>query len=240
MIIKNMNFNRSGQVLDLGLFFPALAVNRYTITQTITNCRADYSIRDNVKGQMVIPTANHRVYLRNANNTRMSYTMKEIVRTVYDSEYCMIDDIQDLDGEEWYFIEEGYDKLFHKYRESYLVSNYARVKSYIGYEAVLMTVKPYKGNNDYYMVNFRDGKKRLRRRIHRIVAYHFLLPLMPKGIDFTKCEVHHWRGKENNEARYLSICIFKEQHERYDRIRRGIIKYCAKHPVRWLFTDLAA
>lgn len=240
MIVKNMNFNRSGQVLDLSLSFPALAVNRYTITQTITNCRADYSIRDNVKGQMVIPTANHRVYLRNANNTRMSYTMKEIVRTVYDSEYCMIDDIQDLDGEEWYFIEEGYDKLFHKYRESYLVRNYARVKSYIGYKAVLMTVKPYKENNDYYMVNFRDGKKRLRRRIHRIVAYHFLLPLMPKGIDFTKCEVHHWRGKENNEARYLSICIFKEQHERYDRIRRGIIKYCAKHPVRWLFTDLAA
>ena len=124
--------------------------------------------------------------------------------------------------------------------EGSIYCNYARVKSYIGYKAVLMTVKPYKENNDYYMVNFRDGKKRLRRRIHRIVAYHFLLPLMPKGIDFTKCEVHHWRGKENNEARYLSICIFKEQHERYDRIRRGIIKYCAKHPVRWLFTDLAA
>lgn len=112
----------------------------------------------------------------------MSYTMKEIVRTVYDSEYCMIDDIQDLDGEEWYFIEEGYDKLFHKYRESYLVSNYARVKSYIGYKAVLMTVKPYKENNDYYMVNFRDGKKRLRRRIHRIVAYHFLLPLCQRAL----------------------------------------------------------
>lgn len=189
---------------------------------------------------MVIPTANHRVYLRNANNTRMSYTMKEIVRTVYDSEYCMIDDIQDLDGEEWYFIEEGYDKLFHQYRESYLVSNYARVKSYIGYEAVLMTVKPYKGNNDYYMVNFRDGKKRLRRRIHRIVAYHFLLPLMPKGIDFTKCEVHHWRGKENNAACNLSICLTKKQHERYDRIRRGIIEYRAQHPVCWLLADLAA
>ena len=181
MIIKNMNFNRSGQVLDLSLSFPALAVNRYTITQTITNCRANYSIRDNVKGQMVIPTANHRVYLRNANNTRMSYTMKEIVRTVYDSEYCMIDDIQDLDGEEWYFIEEGYDKLFHKYRESYLISNYARVKSYIGYKAVLMTVKPYKENNDYYMVNFRDGKKTTTKEDSQNSRISFLIAADAKG-----------------------------------------------------------
>lgn len=240
MIIKNMNFNRSGQVLDLSLSFPALAVNRYTITQIITNYRAEYAVYDNLKKQVVIPTVNHRVYLRDKNNSRISYTIKELVRTVYDSEYCMIDDIQDLDGEEWYFIEDGYDKLFHKYRESYLVSNYARVKSYIGYEAVLMTVKPYKGNNGYYMVNFRDGKKRLRRRVHRIVAYHFLLPLMPKGIDFTECEVHHWRGKENNAASYLSICLSKEQHNRYDTVCRNIIKYHAKGQTLWWFTNMAA
>ena len=142
MIIKNMNFNRSGQVLDLSLSFPALAVNRYTITQIITNYRAEYAVYDNLKKQVVIPTVNHRVYLRDKNNNRISYTMKELVRTVYDSEYCMIDDIQDLDGEEWYFIEEGFDEIFHKYKESYLVSNYARIKSYVGYKAVLMTARP--------------------------------------------------------------------------------------------------
>lgn len=60
------------------------------------------------------------------------------------------------------------------------------------------------------------------------------------AIDFTKCEVHHWRGKENNAACNLSICLTKKQHERYDRIRRGIIEYRAQHPVCCFLADLAA
>lgn len=87
-----------------------------------------FIIYDKVKGQIVTPTANHRVYLRDMNNIRISYTMKEVVRTVYDAEYC-VDDIQDLYGEEWVFVDDWALGAFQHSNNTYLVSNYARIKS---------------------------------------------------------------------------------------------------------------
>lgn len=170
-----------------------------------------------MKGQIVSLAVNHRVYLRNTDNVRVSYTMKEIVRTVYDAEYCL-DDIQDLDGEKWFFVDDWALGAFQHSNNTYLVSNYARVKSYAGYKAVLMVPKP--KENGYYTVTFRREGEYTRLLLHRVVAYYFLLPLMPEGTDFSKCEVHHWKGKADNEVWNIQICTSKQQHIELDRIRR--------------------
>lgn len=237
MLIHNIEYKYNEQEIDLSEWFAVLMPNRYVIVQTIIDCKASYTIYDKQKKKTVIPVINHRVYLRDENNNRLSYTMKEIVREVYDLEYCL-DSIPDLPGEQWFFIGSEFDKRFKNYNGTYLVSDRGRVKSYAGYEAALMKAKPY--THGYYMATFRCDGKRPRIRLHRIVAYYFLLSQMPKGTDFSKCEVHHWRGKENNAACNLSICLTKKQHERYDRIRRGIIEYRAQHPVCWFLADLAA
>ena len=217
MFIYNMNCKYNEQELDLSKWFAGLAVGRYIITQTIIDCKASYIIYDKVKGQIVTLAANHRVYLRDMNNIRISYTMKEVVRTVYDAEYC-VDDIQDLDGEEWFFVDDWALGAFRHSNNTYLVSNYARVKSYAGYKAVLMVPKP--KENGYYTVTFRREGEYTRLLLHRVVAYYFLLPLMPEGMDFSKCEVHHWKSKADNEVWNIQICTSKQQHMELDRMRR--------------------
>lgn len=79
-------------------------------------------------------------------------------RQVYNKEFC-IDTIKSMQGEEWQEIDGTSGK--------YLVSTCGRIKSYCGYNAILL--KPYKKSNGYLIVKI-NGKN---FALHRLVAFAF-------------------------------------------------------------------
>lgn len=70
--------------------------------------------------------------MQSAKGNYKRITLKKLYRKVYNKEFC-IDEIENLSGEEWKPIENTDNKYF--------ISNYGRVKSYCGYNAIVL--KPY-------------------------------------------------------------------------------------------------
>ena len=113
-------------------------------------------------------------------------SLKTLYRKAFKKEYC-VDRIKSLKGEEWRYI---------SYDNRYLISNKGRVKSYCGYNAIIL--KPNKKKNGYLEVIIRGKHK----YIHRLVAEAFIEnPQNLETID------HLDFIRDNNEVsnlRYLS------------------------------------
>ena len=94
MIIKNMDFSKDGLDVDLSYYFD-VQFGRYIIYQIIYNSQAHYRIWDNLKQKEVVPYSDGKVRLIDKAGNAIRPTIKNIVRAVYNSEYCR-DSIPDL------------------------------------------------------------------------------------------------------------------------------------------------
>lgn len=137
----------------------------------------------------------NRVYIKDNNNKPVRITFKKLYRQVFDEEYC-IDNIQNLDGEQW--------RKIPNTKGRYFASNCGRIKSYCGNAAIIL--KFYTQPSGYLEVSI-DGKK---RKVHQLVAMCFC----ENKYKDVKTEVHHKdRNKQNNNASNLEILSIVEHHK---------------------------
>lgn len=75
--------------------------------------------------------------------------------------------LEDLEGEIW--------KPVVGYEEEFAISNYGRIKSLPRLtRKTERIIKPYIGPRGYYEVNIYNGKKRIHRKVHRLLAITFI------------------------------------------------------------------
>ena len=100
--------------------------------------------------------------LRTKEGKTKTFPLKKLYKSVYGKVFC-IDKIDDLKGEIWKAIEGA--------EEKYFCSNYGRIKSYCGYEAII--VEPYITKKGYCKVKLTQFGIVVNRYIHRIVKETF-------------------------------------------------------------------
>ncbi|MCM1265420.1 MAG: NUMOD4 domain-containing protein, partial [Candidatus Gastranaerophilales bacterium] len=106
---------------------------------------------------------NNMFKLVNNDNKRVNVTLKELYYKVHDKVYC-IDDIENLDNEEWKEIKES--------NGNYFISNMGRIKSYKGYNARILSQVT--TANGYKRININFGNSQRNYLVHRLVADYFL------------------------------------------------------------------
>lgn len=127
-------------------------------------------------------------------------TIKDLYKLVYNKVFC-IDSIKNEIGEIYKEVE-GTDG-------NYYISNFGNLKSYQGYNAIL--IKP-SLNKNYDRVHIKQYGEIRNVYIHRLVALAFLDP--PKNIDY---ELHHKdKNSRNNKVsnlEWLSPLEHQEKHK---------------------------
>lgn len=154
----------------------------------------------------------HRFSLKREDGSCKKIALKQLYKIVYGKPFC-IDNIESLKDEEWKEIEntEGV----------YFVSNLGRIKSYSGYEALLL--KPTITPKGYYRLDIVQEGQRATKLVHRLVAAAFLLP--PKSIDM---QLHHKDfDKSNNAAANIEWLTIREHNKKHitrrEQIKNGTI-----------------
>lgn len=139
----------------------------------------------------------NRLYLTDDAGNKKRIQLKELYRKTYNKEFC-VDNTKSFPLEIWKEIENTNKK--------YLVSNYGRVKSLCGYNAIIL--QPYENQNGYLIVKI-NGKNKM---IHQLVAFAFC-DNKYKG---QRVEIHHKdKNKRNNYSNNLEILSIKEHHKRH-------------------------
>lgn len=197
----NQDCSRCNQPLDLAPTF-AVDSGRYTVVQSIDNGHARYTVTDNTTGCILQPDKWHNRYtLYDTTGHAIYISAKELVRKIYDSEWC-IDQIDDLPGEIWYFIDSHWLAGIPESRETYLISNYGRAKHYTHNYADFL----YRWTNPttgYDVVSITRGDHRLSVTIHRLVGYYFVWQRDRPELPFKSLHIHHVMDKRHNQAWYL-------------------------------------
>lgn len=217
MIIMNMDRSRCGIVIDLSDHLPT-EQGRYTIVQHIEDCRAFYIIFDHKTNTVLHGDKWHDHYAF-ADTTGHTFRLsgKQIVRIVYDSALC-VDTIEDLPGEVWKFI----GLPFCKSRETSLISNYGRVKSYADGQAILRHWV-WNKKTRYWEIKFGRTKKE-RPSIHRLMGYYWCWPRDCPELPFDpNIDIHHISSKDHNEAWNL-IALPKPEHKKLHKALRAAHK----------------
>lgn len=140
----------------------------------------------------------HAYKLRCCDGTSKIITKKSLYKLVYNKIYC-IDEIEDLEGEEWREIE-GSNGL-------YLVSNKGRVKSLCDYTSKIL--KTAKNHGGYDRVDILIDGQRVNRLVSRLVAFAFLVQPTPKHI-----HLHHIDGNKTNNIVQNLIWLRPEDHRK--------------------------
>lgn len=151
------------------------------------------------------PDKSRRFTLKTIGGEKKKVTLKVLYDLVYNKPYC-IDNISDLEGEIW--------KEIDNTRGVYYVSNKGRIKSYSGYNAILM--KQHKTKCGYYRLDIVQDGERISKLIHRLVASAFLS--YPSNIDM---ELHHKDfNKENNCSDNLEWLTVSEHRKKHGERRK--------------------
>ena len=150
------------------------------------------------------PYSDHSFKLKNQCGMQKTISLKNLYRKVYNKEFC-IDNIQNLEKEIWKPIQDT---------NYYFVSNFARVKSYKGYESKLLKPWMNKKENGYYLVKLTINGITKNHSLHRLVAEAF--KQKPKQ-NIQNYQVHHKDfNRCNNIAQnlqYLTKEAHKKKHE---------------------------
>lgn len=151
----------------------------------------------------------HSYKIKTVGNSYKNISLKSLYRLVYNEEYC-IDNIVDIEGEHWSAIE-GTGNM-------YFVSDKGRVKSYKGYEAILLN--QYKTSSGYNRVDiFQEGSRR-SWLVHRLVGITFLP--MPESMDH---QLHHKDFNKNNcsadNLEWLRPAEHSEIHKQRREMKRS-------------------
>lgn len=157
----------------------------------------------NNKTKQYLTHDNNSYKLKTKDNTFKKISLKKLYRIVYNKEFC-IDNIEDLNGEEWKEIEET--------QGLYYVSNKGRVKSYYDYNAKIL--KPQASNTNYYRVDIRYNDTRNYTLIHKLVAQAFL-PL-PNNINY---QIHHKDFNTFNNNLNNLMWVSPTEHRKIHRKR---------------------
>lgn len=155
----------------------------------------------NTDNGKTIQAYNNRYKLRTLEGEIKSISKKRLYRMVYGKEFC-IDKIETLEGEEW--------KEIGGTKGCYYVSNMGRIKSYNGYEAIILN--PYMAKNGYKRVDIVQKEQRLSKLVHRLVAAAFLL--QPTEIDM---QLHHIDGNKENNAASNLLWVTAAEHVKIHR-----------------------
>lgn len=137
----------------------------------------------------------HRFKLKTIAGSYKKITLRELYKIVY-NEYYIIDSIEDIEGEEW--------KPIERTDELYWISNKGRVKSYKGYEAIIL--KP-RYVNGYERVDIIQEGSRCSKLVSRLVAAAFLLP--PTSLDM---QLHHKNGCKTDNSKENLVWLTPAEH----------------------------
>ena len=137
----------------------------------------------------------HSFKLKTTEGNYKKITLRELYKIVYD-ELFIIDNVEDLEGEQWKPIERT-DNL-------YWISDKGRVKSYKGYEAIILKPSYVKG---YERVDIYQDGSRCGKLISRLVAAAFLLP--PAAVDM---QLHHRNGCKTDNSKENLVWLTPAEH----------------------------
>lgn len=177
---------------------------------------ADYYYLDNDKiynskrDIYMKPCGEYRYKLIDAEGKQRYVTMKEIYRKLFDKVFC-IDEIERLNGEEFREIKGT--------NGNYLISNKARVISYMSNFAIVM--KTFISEKGYERIQLVINGVRCNKFIHQLVAREFLE--LPKDINPLDIEIHHLKGKRENDVDSI-IYISKEEHHKLHKRKKENIE----------------
>lgn len=150
----------------------------------------------------------NRFTLKTLDGVRKKVSLKVLYYKVYGKTYCK-DDIRLIEGEKWKEIENT--------NGMYFVSNMGRIKSYKGYNAIIM--KPTRTKDGYYRLDITQDGERVSKFVHRLVAFSFL-PI-PSKMDM---QLHHKDyDKSNNKSdnlEWLTIAEHRKKHK--ERIKGNV------------------
>ena len=161
-------------------------------------------IYDKDKDIYIKPDKDHKFRLKREDNTVKKIALRPLYKLVFDRVFCN-DNIKDLDQEEW--------KPIERTENIYFVSNLGRIKSYAGYEAIIL--KPTITPKGYERLDIIQEGQRISKLVHTLVAAAFL----PKP-DSIELQIHHKDfNKLNNAAANLQY-VTLQQHTKIHTERR--------------------
>ena len=147
----------------------------------------------------------HCFKLKLENGKYKTISLKSLYWDVFKKVFC-IDNIQNLQNEQWKLIEGT---------NEYFVSNEGRIKSYKGYEAIILQSWLNKDTNGYLVVKLTINGKTKNYSVSRLVAAAFVD--VPEGKNIEQLQVHHKNiGKPDNRLNnnYKNLqWLTKEQHK---------------------------
>lgn len=145
--------------------------------------------------------------LRTIDGKSKNISLKELYKLVYNKVFC-IDTIDRLENEQFKEIK-GTDG-------NYYISNLGRVKSYVGYEAIILT--PTITPKGYQRLQIIQEGQRVNKFVHSLVAAEWLP--QPSSIDV---DIHHKDFNQlNNNADNLEY-LTRVQHSKKHTERRKLI-----------------
>ena len=119
------------------------------------------------------------IYLDNGRAAKRA--INTLYKQVFGKSFCTIDDIEDLQNEEWKQI---------TFAKDYFISNKGRLKSCKKNQAIILKPDLTRKNKGYLRVQLYIKGKSQHYLIHRLVAFYFI-ENTPKKEDLDNYEIHH-------------------------------------------------
>ena len=151
---------------------------------------------------------NYSYSLKTTEGKYKKITLRKLYKLVFNENY-VIDNIENLEGEEW--------KPVERTEEKYWISNKGRCKSYKGLEAIILRPNYLNG---YQRVDIIQDGSRASKLIHRLVGAAFLM--QPKYSDMI---LHHKNGiRDENSVEnleWLTPAEHKKVHKEMKELEKG-------------------
>lgn len=139
--------------------------------------------------------------LKAADGSTVKRSYRKLYQEAFGEVWC-VDDVQDLDGEEWRKIPDV---------KNYYCSNMGRIKSYNNPKAIIR--KPYISNSGYYKIDLaRENEEPLKIYVHQLVALIWLQQPLQYGLE--RYEVHHKNPEDKLDNRAENLCYMEKSKHR--------------------------